>query len=69
MQLGNPELVIGSLAILLLFSGRITTLFTGRSVQEILGTRTLTFGRMSDIVAGLVIVATWLVTFLFLGHR
>ena len=69
MQLGNPELVIGSLAILLLFSGRITTLFTGRSVQEILGTRTLTFGRSSDTIAGLVIVATWFVTFLFLGHR
>ena len=40
-----------------------------RSVQEILEIRPLTFHRTSDIIAGLVIVGAWLVTFLFLAHR
>jgi len=69
MPFGTPELAIALVATLFLFSGRIILRATGRSVHEISGIRPLTFQRTSDIVAGLVIVGAWLVTFLFLAHR
>jgi len=69
MHFGIAELLIGSMAVLLLCSDRIILLFSGRTLQEILGTRTLTFERTADIFAGLGIVAAWLMTFLYLSHR
>jgi hypothetical protein len=69
MHFGTPEVVISSMAILLLFSGRITTMISGRSVEQILGIRTLTFESRSDIVIALVIVAASLATALLLAHK
>jgi hypothetical protein len=69
MHFGTPEVVISSMAILLLFSGRITTMISGRSVEQILGIRTLTFERRSDIVIALVIVAASQATALLLAHK
>jgi len=42
---------------------------SGRTVQARLGTRSLTFERTADIVIGLGIVATFLMTFLFLARH
>lgn len=49
MHFGTPELLISFVAALLLFSDRIIRRFSGRTLQDALGTRTLTFERSTDV--------------------